>query len=169
MSTEGSTLAPASPINSVARDDAQTTSAMPIVSPKLCAAAPKRSKVGRYAIVSNFDGAQPPSHASTPGFSTPLLTPSDILSRLSMTSADPAKWMRRTFVKHGVPYVHACGKMRATEAQYQILLEKITCSPSVPLGRTTFTIFEEQSRSATSSSMSKSSVQERVSQMLRRT
>ena len=69
-----------------------------------------------------------------------LLTPRDVLSRLNMNSTDPAKWMRRTFVKHGVPYIHACGKLRATEAQYQLLLEKITCSPSVPEGKTGSTI-----------------------------
>ncbi|WP_255326250.1 hypothetical protein [Sphingobium sp. EM0848] len=86
-----------------------------------------------------------------------------------MTSTEPTKWMRRTFDKYGVPYVHVCGKMRATEAQYQMLLEKITCSPSVAVGRTAFTISEERSRSATSKSSSKNSVQERVTQMLRRT
>ena len=104
--------------------------------------------------------------AQTTGFSGPLLTPSDILSRLSITSANPTKWMRRMFVKHGVPYVHACGKVRATEAQYQMLLEKITCSPSAPVGRAAFTLLGERSSSAT---MSKNSVQERVTQMLHRT
>ncbi|WP_375196718.1 hypothetical protein [Sphingobium sp.] len=108
-----------------------------------------------------------PAAGETP--TATLLTPRDILSRLNMHSTDPAKWMRRTFVKHGVPYIHACGKMRATESQYQLLLEKITCSPSVPVGRTGFTIFEEQSRSATNGSSSRSSVQERVTAMLRRT
>ena len=105
----------------------------------------------------------------TAGHDEFLLTPRDILSRLSMTSAEPTKWMRRIFDKYGVPYVYACGKMRATEAQYQMLLEKITCSPSVAVGRTAFTISEDQSRSATSGSTSKNSVQERVTQMLRRT
>lgn len=98
-----------------------------------------------------------------------LLTPGDILSRLSMTSADPAKWMRRTFEKHGVPYVHACGKIRATEAQYLMLMDKITCSPPVALRKATSTKSEARSCSATSASTSKRSVQERVIAMLRRT
>ena len=90
-------------------------------------------------------------------------------SWLGMTRADPAKWMRRIFTKHGVPYVHACRKMRATEAQYQMLLEKITCSPCAHAGRTAFTTSAERSRLVTSGSKSKSSVQERVTQMLRGT
>lgn len=98
-----------------------------------------------------------------------LLTPSDILARLSMTSADPAKWMRRTFKKHGVPYAHVCGKVRATEGQYQMLLERITSSQSVALSGKTSAISEARSLSTTSASASKSTVQERVTAMLRRT
>ena len=123
---------------------------------------------GRRAV-SDSNEARLPPRLSNAGPGEPLLTPRDIFSRLSMTSADPAKWMRRIFKKHGVLYVRACGKMRATEARYQMLLGMITYSPSVRVGRTAFTISEAQSRTVTGGSTSKNSVQERVTQMLRRT
>ena len=63
-------------------------------------AKPQRStshpRVG-HNTVSDFEGAR--VHISATGSSESLLTPSDILSRLRITSADPAKWMRRTFKK----------------------------------------------------------------------
>ena len=98
-----------------------------------------------------------------------LLTPNDILSRLSMTSAEPAKWMRRTFEKYRVPYVHLCGQVRATEAQYQLLLERVSCFPSAEMERAASTISMAKLRKATSTSASTGSVHERVTQMLRRT
>jgi hypothetical protein len=70
------------------------------------------------------NGGQPQSHGCAAAGLKPLLTPRDILARFSMTSTEPTKWMRRIFKKHGVPYVHACGQIRATEEQYQLLLEK---------------------------------------------
>lgn len=88
----------------------------------------------------------------------PFLRLKDILARLAMTSTDPAKWMRRTFKRHDVPFVHMGGKLRASEAQFRLLMEKITCSPSEPVGRTAFTISEARSLSATRGSTSKSSV-----------
>lgn len=136
------------------------------------AATPQRfakHAVGGRTTISHSDEARVTPRTPSTGHHQPLLTPRDILSRLRMDSTDPAKWMRRTFDKHGVPYVHTCGKMRATEAQYQMLLERITCSQPVAGGRTAFSISEAQSRSATSGSSSKSSVQERVTAMLRRT
>lgn len=98
-----------------------------------------------------------------------LLTPNDILSRLSMTSAEPAKWMRRTFEKYRVPYVHLCGQVRATEAQYQLLLESVSCSPSAEVGTTVSITPHVKFGKATSASASRGSVHERVTQMLRRT
>jgi hypothetical protein len=141
-------------------------------SPEHRAPPPQQSAVAMTdssATISNCDGTRRRHREAAIGTGGSLLTPRDILSRLGMTSADPAKWMRRTFTKLGVPYVHACGKTRATEAQYQLLLEKITCSPSAPVGKTVFITSVERSRSATSGSRSKSSVQERVTQMLHRT
>jgi hypothetical protein len=142
----------------------------------------KAPKAGATRSASPETGASPPPAgiAAADGARAPpdllglapgetLLTPKDILARLAMTSTDPAKWMRRTFKKHGVPFVHVSGKLRASEAQFRLLMEKITCSPSEPVGRTVFTISEARSLSATRSSTSKSSVQERVTQMLRRT
>ena len=98
-----------------------------------------------------------------------LLTPSDILSRLSMTSAEPAKWMRRIFGKHGVPYVQVCGQVHATEAQYQLLLERITYPPAAAVERTASTTSEVRLRQATGTSTARNSVQEQVTRMLRRT
>lgn len=120
------------------------------------------------ATITASNGARLLPRASTSASSDSLLSPRDILTRLNITSADPTKWMRRTFKKHGVPYVHTCGKMRATEAQYRLLLERMTCSPSVPAAKTASTISDIQSRLATSTSTSKGSVQERVTRMLRR-
>ncbi|WP_234703186.1 hypothetical protein [Sphingobium chlorophenolicum] len=172
MSTKDPATAAASPADAAAPREALQAGAMPMASPERPAATPQRSAVSAVssrAITEVSGGARPPPHTLAPSSGERLLTPRDILSRLSMTSAEPTKWMRRIFNKHGVPYVHACGKMRATEEQYQLLLEKITCSPSAPVGRTAFTISEAQSRSATSRSSSKNSVQEQVTQMLRRT
>ena len=136
--------------------EAHQTGTIPIASPERHRANPPRSSV---SVAGNRLTAS----------SEPLLSPRDILTRLNMASADPAKWMRRTFMKYGVPYVHACGKMRATEAQYLLLLEKITCSPSAAGGKTASNVSEIQSRSVTSASTSKNSIQERVKQMLHRT
>ena len=121
------------------------------------------------AVQDGADGARSPPRKVNVGAADTLLTPQDILDRLRMKSAEPAKWMRRTFKKHGVPFMHACGQIRATEAQYRLLLDKITCSQSVPVGRTAFSTSVAKSRSATSESTSRNSVQERVTQMLRRT
>lgn len=115
------------------------------------------------------DGARAPLSALDLAPGETLLSPQTILAWLAMTNTDPAKWMRRTFKKHGVPFVHVSGKLRASEDQFRLLMEKITCSPSKPVGRTRFTIPEARSLSATRGSTSKSSVQERVTQMLRRT
>ena len=95
-----------------------------------------------------------------------LLTTNDILSRLSMTSTEPAKWMRRTFEKYRVPYVHLCGQVRATEAQYQLLLERVSCFPAAAVEKTASKV---EWRKSVSTSASRSSVHERVTQMLRRT
>gem|GEM_PF-5680408 len=119
--------------------------------------------------IAAVDGARAPPSVLDLANGETLLTPKIILARLAITSTDPAKWMRRTFKKHGVPFVHACGKLRATEAQYRLLLDKITCSPSEPVGRTEYTISEARSLSVTRNSTSKNLVQERVTQMLRRT
>lgn len=118
-------------------------------------------------IASDHEEAQ----AHRPGVSSEdaLLTPSDILSRLRMASAEPAKWMRRTFEKHRVPYVHLCGQVRATESQFQQLLDRVSCSPSAEVGRPASTTAKVELRKPTSTSASRSSVQERVTQMLRRT
>ncbi len=121
------------------------------------------------AVRDGADGARSPPGKASVGTADTLLTPQDILDLLGITSAEPAKWMRRTFTKHGVPYMHVCGQVRATQAQYRLLLDKITCSPSVPVGRTAFSTSVAKSRSATSGLTSKNSVQERVTQMLRRT
>ena len=98
-----------------------------------------------------------------------LLTPNDILSRLSMTSAEPAKWMRRTFEKYRVPYIHLCGQVRATEAQYQLLLKSVSFSASTAAGRPASTTSKVESRKTTCASASKCSVHEQVTQMLLRT
>ena len=143
----------------------------------------KAPKAGATRSASPKTGASPPPSvgiAAADGARAPpdplglapgetYLTPQIMLARLAITSTDPAKWMRRTFKKHGVPFVHVGGKLRASEAQFRLLMDKITCSPSEPVGRTAFTISEARSLSATRGSTSKSSVQERVTQMLRRT
>ena len=98
-----------------------------------------------------------------------LLTPEDILARLSMRSAEPARWMRRIFRQYKIPHVRVAGQMRATEEQFQTLMEKVTCSPSVAVAKTALSIPGAQSRSATNQSSSKSSVQEQVTRMLHRT
>lgn len=146
------------PPDAAAPHEAQHTGVMPMASPE-----------PHGATISASDGGRSSPRASTTASGESLLTPRDILTRLNLTSADPAKWMRRTFAKHGVPYVRASGKVRATERQYQMLLEKITYSPFATVGRTAFTISKAQSRSAISASTSKSSVQERVTRMLRHT
>ncbi len=117
--------------------------------------------------VSNLESAQ--AHLPAASSGAPLLTPSDILSRLSLTSAKPTKWMRRIFGKHHVPYVHVCGQIRATEAQYRLLMERITCSPCGAVERSTSTTSKRRLEEASSTSTSRNSVQERVTQMLRRT
>jgi hypothetical protein len=72
------------------------------------------------------DGARAPPDALGLAPGETLLTPKDILARLAMTSTDPAKWMRRTFKKHGVPFVHVGGKLRASEAQFRLLERFLT-------------------------------------------
>ena len=114
------------------------------------------------------DGARAPPLRQSSGDAF-ILTPRDIAMRLQIKSADPVKWMRRLFKKHDVPFLDVCGHSRATEGQYQTLLEKMTCSPIAPVGRTESSMSADQSRSATNPSRSKSSVQEQVTQMLRRT
>lgn len=105
----------------------------------------------------------------TTGSNESLLSPGDILTRLKITSADSAKWMRRIFKKHGVPYVLVCGKIRATETQYCVLLERITCSPSADTEGDEFRTHDARPHRAEGGSPSKSSVDERVTQMLGRT
>ena len=115
-------------------------------------------------IASDHDEAQARRRADSAGDA--LLTPNAILSRLSMTSAEPAKWMRRTFEKHQVPYLHICGQVRATEAQYQLLLERVSCFPAAAVEQRASKV---ERRKPISTSASRSSVHERVTQMLRRT
>jgi hypothetical protein len=110
-----------------------------------------------------------PAHRPAVSSENDLLTPSEILSRLSMTSSEPAKWMRRTFEKHQVPYVRLCGQVRATEAQYQLLLERVSCFPSVEAGQPASTTFKVGLRKATNAQASSRSVHERVMQMLLQT
>jgi hypothetical protein len=172
MSTEDPRMMAAISFDAAAADGAPTAGAMPPPSPELRTAVPKPSAAPpdcRCATARDPDGTRQAPRTSTAAFGASLLTPGDILSRLCMTSADPAKWMRRTFNKHGVPYVHACGKMRATEAQYQLLLEKITCSRPAAAGRTASTISEVRSSLAASASTSKRTIQGRVTKLLRRT
>ena len=128
---------------------------------------PSPSAANNSATASNGPRRLLCASVTAPGES--LLTARDILTRLSMTSADPAKWMRRIFNKHDVPYLHAGGKVRSTEAQYRLLLERITFFPSVPDNTKASTISEFPPHSTVSASTSKSSVQERVTRMLRRT
>lgn len=118
-------------------------------------------------IASDHDGRQ--AHPSAISGEDGLLTPNDILSRLRMTSAEPAKWMRRTFERHQVPYIHLCGQVRATEAQYQLLLKSVSFSPSTAVGRPASTTSKVESPKTTCAAASKRSVHERVTQMLLRT
>lgn len=46
------------------------------------------------------------------------LKPEAILARLGIESADPARWLRRTFKKYDVPYLQVAGQVRATEEQF---------------------------------------------------
>lgn len=59
------------------------------------------------------DGA-PPGKGRI-GSTDTLLTPHNVLDRFRMTTAEQAKWMRRAFKKHGLPFMHACGQIRPTE------------------------------------------------------
>lgn len=171
MTIKGSEKVAAHPAKATAPHDVQQTSEMPGASSEYCERAPQQLSAftsDRRTLDSTFDRAQSSPRVSTQVPGETLLTPRDILIRLNMTSADPTKWMRRTFEKHDVPYVRACGKMRATEGQYQMLLEKITCSPPVLGGKKATIISKVQSLSGASESTSKSSIQERVTRMLRR-
>ena len=175
MSSKDPVAGAASPTDAVVplepRAKAPVAGAMPTASPGKDVERPLRAGVSMSKRVGDagVGGARSPPGLSSAGSGDDLLTPKDILARLRMKSTDPAKWMRRTFNKHGIPYLHVCGKLRATEEQYRLLLDKITCSPSVAVGRTAFSTSVVWSRSATSGSTSRNSVQERVTQMLRRT
>lgn len=139
MSTKNPIKPEAGPANATTPHGLPTSGMVQIVSPERRTTIVRRSAetaAGERVAVSDSDGGRMSHRAPTAGRSDTLLTPREILSRLKMTSADPTKWMRRTFAKHGVPSVHTCGKMRATEAQYQLLLERITCSPPAAVGRT---------------------------------
>jgi hypothetical protein len=109
------------------------------------------------------------SGTPTFGCSEALLSPDDILNQLKLTSADPTRWMRRIFRKYGVPYVLVCGKVRATQMQYHLLLDRITCSPSTNSRGNEIDKDLARSPRARGGSPSKSSVEERVTQMLGRT
>ena len=98
-----------------------------------------------------------------------LLTPQDIASRMNISSSDPTRWMRRFFAKHGVSYLDVCGKPRATEEQYQLLMDRCTCSPFAPVEKMESTQAVDRVRSVHRKSKSKSSVQELVTEMLHRT
>ena len=120
--------------------------------------------VGGNSMTASRDCGTP-----TFGYSEALLSPDDILNRLKLTSADPTKWMRRTFKKYGVPYVLVCGKVRATQMQYLLLLQRITCSPSANSRGKKINKDVARPPRAGGGSPTKSSVEGRVMQMLGRT
>jgi hypothetical protein len=70
------------------------------------------------------------------GFLSPVVAPEwrrELRSRSE--SSDPVRWMKHLFKKHGVPHQDVSGRPRATEAQYRLLMDKCTCSPSAPAAR----------------------------------
>lgn len=142
MSTKDPAAGAASPADAVVlpglQPKAPMAGAMPTASPGNDVGRPLRADIAasKRAGDARVEGARSPPSLSSAASGDALLKPNDILARLRMKSTDPAKWMRHTFNKHGVPYLRVYGKLRATEEQYRLLLDKITCYPSVAVETT---------------------------------
>src|SRR5918993_864967 len=79
----------------------------------------------------------PPGTMSTaaPLPATYLLTPEDILARLQVETTDAKRWVSRIFRQHGVPFSRVRGRLRATQGQFDQLVERLSCSACVSAGK----------------------------------
>lgn len=98
-----------------------------------------------------------------------LLTPGEVAVRLKIGVSDPTRWLKRLCAQLDIPFVKARGRIRMTEPQFQILLDKITCSPHESAERRKTITSVARSGSAKRQSSSQNSVRELVTKALHRT
>ena len=131
------------------------------------------TSIGRseYGLAEAESARDPPATGgiAAPLPATYLLTPEDIVARLQVDTTDTTRWVRRIFKQHGVPLTRVRGRWRATLGQFDQLVEQLSCSACVGAGKRKSTTSVARSRSVTAASRSVNTVQERVTEMLRRT
>ena len=97
-----------------------------------------------------------------PGAARVLLSPEDVVGRLQVSVANPERWVRRVCRQWAIPFVRIRGRTRLTEAQFAILVDRMTCLPcavEVNHRRSTFVV---RSGSKENGSSSQNTVRERV-------